>query len=327
VSAVRGVLVRAAATGPAQQVVSLVDRLWGAGDDVFAVLTYHRVDDPDARPWLYPPLLSATPEQFEAQMRMLVRRHRPVSMEQILDAHSGGPPLPRRAVHVTFDDAYADFASNAWPVLRRLDIPVTMFVPTAYPDRPERSFWWDRVWNSTTSRGGTDETDAQQRAAALIQRLKSLPHEQAMGEVDAYGAGQRAVDRAPDVLGWDDLRRLAGEGVLLGCHTRTHALLSRLAPAQLAAELSGAREDLEREVPGGRGTDVLAYPAGDYDQSVLRAAAETPFRLAFTTRRGANRVGRTPPLALRRINVGLRASASLIRAQLVLTGVQRRLNS
>src|SRR6185437_4555254 len=77
---------------------------------------------------------------FERQMRALASWARPVSLEQMLAAS-----LPRRAVTVTFDDAYADFAECAWPVLRRYGIPVTLFVPTAYPGSPDTRFWWDRL--------------------------------------------------------------------------------------------------------------------------------------------------------------------------------------
>ena len=46
---------------------------------------------------------------------------------------------------MTFDDAYCDFADHAWPVFRRLGVPVTLFVATEYPDHPDRAYWWDRL--------------------------------------------------------------------------------------------------------------------------------------------------------------------------------------
>jgi hypothetical protein len=69
-----------------------------------------------------------------------------VSLDDVLRARDGGAPLRRGAVLVTFDDAYRDFDEHAWPVLRRLGIPVALFVPTAYPGSPERAFWWDRLF-------------------------------------------------------------------------------------------------------------------------------------------------------------------------------------
>jgi hypothetical protein len=84
----------------------------------------------------------------------------------------------------------------------------------------------------------------------------------------------------------------------------------------VAAELSGSRRDLERHLVGvGFGT-VFAYPAGQHSRATRAALAQLGFELAFTTERGINRVGRTDPLRLRRINVGMRSGPDLVRAQM-----------
>jgi Polysaccharide deacetylase len=152
--AFRGPAGRAAATA--------LERLARAPGGSFAVLTYHRVDDQAARPWLYPSLLSATPDAFEDQMQALQLYHAVIGLTELVEARRGERVLPAGAVLVTFDDAYTDFRANAWPVLKRLGLPVTLFVPTAYPDAPDRSFWWDRVWQAVTESrvGGELETSS-----------------------------------------------------------------------------------------------------------------------------------------------------------------------
>src|SRR3954452_21146204 len=94
-----------------------------------AVLMYHRIGDPATAP---PGLVSATPATFRRQMRWLADSGRAVSLADVLAARAGTSSLPPRAVLVTFDDGYADFAEHAWPVLRSFGIPVTLFVPTAF---------------------------------------------------------------------------------------------------------------------------------------------------------------------------------------------------
>src|SRR6266480_1595331 len=39
---------------------------------------------------------------------------------------------PRRGAILTFDDAYADFATAAWPLLRARGYPAALMVPTAH---------------------------------------------------------------------------------------------------------------------------------------------------------------------------------------------------
>jgi len=125
--------------------IGLLGRFDDQRRDLLRVLTYHRIDEPDARPELDPALISATPETFDEQMEYVASRYRVVSMPELLEARRSGAMLPPRSVMVTVDDAYCDFESHAWPILKKYRIPVTLFVPTGYPDRPDRAFWWDRL--------------------------------------------------------------------------------------------------------------------------------------------------------------------------------------
>jgi peptidoglycan/xylan/chitin deacetylase (PgdA/CDA1 family) len=293
-----------------------------------AVLTYHRVDEPDGAPLLYPGLLSATPAEFEEQMLFVATRYRPISLADLLEVRRGRASLPRRAVLVTFDDAYRDFAEHAWPRLRRLGVPVTLFVATAYPDRPVLAFWWDRLWAALTLAppGAQVETPDGQTALvteadrlrayrSLRRHLKALPDGRLQGELERLvGRFEQPATVSP-VLGWDELRALAGEGVALAPHTRTHPLLDRVPRERVREEIVGSLEDLEREI--GTVRPVLAYPSGGLSDSVVDVVREVGFELAFSTKRGNNRIGRADWLRLRRLHVSRRFGLPALRAQLL----------
>ena len=89
-------------------------------------------------------------------------------------------------------------------------------------------------------------------------------------------------------MGWDELDRLAGEGWEIGSHTRTHPRLTELDDRSLAMELRGSRAECEERL--GRECRSLAYPYGDVDGRVMRAAAEAGYQAA-----GALPQGRVPP--------------------------------
>jgi peptidoglycan/xylan/chitin deacetylase (PgdA/CDA1 family) len=305
---------------------------WRRG--VLAVLTYHRVDDPEARPDLSPALLSATPTAFAEQIVDLARHYRPVSMAEVLDAIDDPRRLPPRAVHVTFDDAYRDFAIHAWPVLRASNVPATLFVPTAYPDASGPGFWWDRLWQAvSTTRRDTlsvepvgrlplgDLAARRSTMRAIQASLKARPHDEAMADVErivaelSVPAGATVIPPMPAVLDWDTLRGLAADGVTLAPHTRTHPLLDRVSFDTAVAEIAGAHEDLEREI--GPTPRVLAYPSGAHDGMAVEAARGAGMVLAVTTERGGNDLRHADRLRIQRINVGGRARSPLIRAQLL----------
>ena len=87
--------------------------------------------------------LSVTPEAFERQISYLLRRGwGATTFGDVVRA------APARTIAVTFDDAFASVKTYALPILRRLGVPATVFVPTDYISRQAPLAWlgldqWD----------------------------------------------------------------------------------------------------------------------------------------------------------------------------------------
>ncbi len=307
--------------------LTALERLGSGQSHFLRVLTYHRVDEPNGRPWLYPRIM-VTPQVFDQQMRFLATHYQVLSMPEVFELWSGGGNLPPRAVLVTFDDAYCDFAEHAWPILQRYRLPVTLFVPTAFPDQPERAFWWDRLYQSITFTLRRDalatpigpmslalaETRAQ-TFSKLRDHAKSLSHEAALHLVDQICAELDAPPPRSAVLGWDALRQLAREGVTLGAHTQTHPLLNRITLPQVQAEVVGSLHDLQREI--GMALPIFAYPSGGVNAAVASVLEQAGVRLAFGTTSGLNDWRNLNCLHLARINVGWRTPLPLLRVRML----------
>ena len=94
------------------------------------ILCYHAVSED------WPTDYVVTPGDLERQIdHLLARGYRAVTFAE---AARGAPG---RVMAVTFDDAYASIADRAYPVLARLGVPGTVFVPTDFPDRREPMSW------------------------------------------------------------------------------------------------------------------------------------------------------------------------------------------
>jgi peptidoglycan/xylan/chitin deacetylase (PgdA/CDA1 family) len=310
-----------------EKFVTLLEHVEGHPAGLLRILTYHRVDEPEARPWLDPGLISATPEAFREQMGYLATHYQPVTIKDVITAIEtrNSKDLPSRAVLITFDDGYCDFKEHAWPILKHYGFPVTLFVPTAYPDQPERTFWWDDLYQAiqTTSRKDSLNTpigflplsSRSQTYKLLKNYLKTLKHAEALARVKQLCKDLGVQPATNSILDWDSLQKLANEGVTLGAHTRTHPLMNRITLEEAREEAVGSLQDLKHKI--GSILPIFAYPSGEFNDEAVAMLEAEGFRLAFTTKRGINNLSRTHPLRMRRINVGGRTTLSLLRAQLL----------
>ncbi|MEZ4713580.1 MAG: polysaccharide deacetylase family protein [Caldilineaceae bacterium] len=288
-------------------------RLDRTGANQLRIFTYHRLGEPAV---------------FEAQMCYLAENYHAVSMHELAQVQMGGHTLPPRSVMVTFDDAYQDFAEVAWPIMQRYGLPAAVFVATAFPDQPARVFWWDRLEAATMQTERRDELATPlgdlplavptQRLSAykkLRDYIKTLPHEVAMAYVNQFCAELGGPPVVNDVLGWDELRRLAREGVTLGAHTQTHPLMNRIPVGEAVAEAVASQQDLEREI--GPVLPIFAYPNGSFSQEVVDGLRAEGFQMAFTTGPGANCLPATDWLRLRRNNISPKSNLTMLQARLL----------
>jgi peptidoglycan/xylan/chitin deacetylase (PgdA/CDA1 family) len=90
------------------------------------IISYHGVSDKPSNPYAVSTLA------FSGQMQYLSKHFVPISVDKLVLVLREGKPFPPRAVAVTFDDGYRDLYVNAYPILTKLAIPATIFLPIAF---------------------------------------------------------------------------------------------------------------------------------------------------------------------------------------------------
>jgi peptidoglycan/xylan/chitin deacetylase (PgdA/CDA1 family)/glycosyltransferase involved in cell wall biosynthesis len=103
------------------------------------------------------------------------------------------------------------------------------------------------------------------------------------------------------------LRELAGQGIEIGAHSRTHRPLTRISDDEISDEVMGSVADLE--AAGLARPRMFAYPEGENNLKAQRAAAAAGLKAAFTVIAGLVRPGQDP-YQVPRIEI-LRADAGL----------------
>ncbi len=300
-------------------------KLLPGGSRRLVILAYHRVldiGDEDAYPG-DPELVSASVADFERQMRFVRDHLTPLSLADALGALDSGDPLPPRSLVVTFDDGHADNYTNAFPVLKSVGVPATIFLSTAYIDAAQTPFWFERIAElfffapngtvtldelGSTARLGTIAS-RRHETNQLLRRLKREPNarrlavlavlEQLLAQHVPAGHATRRI-----AMTWDEVREMADAGIEFGSHTVSHPILSRLDEADILQELSVSRDRIRART--GQSVDSVAYPTGKadaYDDRAIRAAKACGYRIGVSYETGINRRFDANLFELRRLAV------------------------
>lgn len=105
------------------------------------IFMYHRFGENDL------PSTSIKIEQFEAHLQELKSDgYHVMALEDIIKALRGGNDLPEHTVAITIDDAYLSVYKQAWPRLKALGFPFTVFVSTDPVDQGIHGYMsWDQI--------------------------------------------------------------------------------------------------------------------------------------------------------------------------------------
>ncbi len=277
----------------------------------YQVLLYHRVND--ARD----PFFSGLPVRvFGEQMELLRRYFNVLSLEELINRTKGGD-IPPNAIAITFDDGYRDNYENAFPILKRYDLPATIFLATD-PLETGVPLWHDMVFEAfrlTTvdrvSFGAGEyplETVAQKQAAvtALRQHLREFTHQDRLTMIETMTASLGLRDHSwatAQQMGWKEIEEMSKDKITFGAHTVTHPILSEISLAAAVDEISRSKATIERRLR--LPVKLFAYPNGrreDYSEAVKGALKEAGFLCAVTTIWGTNDVD-SDPFELRRVGI------------------------
>jgi peptidoglycan/xylan/chitin deacetylase (PgdA/CDA1 family) len=158
----------------------------------FAILMYHRVaENPSG---VARPTFNVTPQQLRRQLAgLLDRGFECWSLNRLIAAHNAKRPMPSNVFAVTFDDGYENNYTGAWPVLRELNVPATIFLATKYldTDQPFPFDDWPAKGSSRVPPSSWRPLSTQQCEEILAEGLIEFGahthrHERFVGRVDEF---------------------------------------------------------------------------------------------------------------------------------------------
>ncbi|XHS77520.1 polysaccharide deacetylase family protein [Burkholderiaceae bacterium UC74_6] len=308
----------------------------GAGK--LSILIFHRVlPKPDP---LFPGEVHA--QRFDQLLGWLKSWFNVLPLSEAVSLLSEGR-LPARAAVITFDDGYADNATEATPLLVKHGLSATFFVSAAFLDGS--CMWNDGVIETlrearveTLDLAAIDPalpqtrlglTTPEQRRAAIDQVLsaiKYLPFDQRLDVVSRLARACGVELPRGLMMSPDQLRGMQAAGMTIGAHTMTHPILATLDDDAARHEIVESRrvlEDIARRRIG-----LFAYPNGkpgqDYSLRSRDLVKEAGFDAAVSTAWGVASQGcdlfqlpRFTPWDAGRMRFSARLAQNLARSETV----------
>ena len=262
---------------------------------------------------------------FEEQISTVASTCKPVSFKTLVEILKSGEDLSPKTVAVTFDDCFENVFACACPILKKYNIPATMFVTTGFVNT-NRIIWADLleiiIGNCRHDEFVFDDlenpkkyplrTYAEKKHAVreIKSHLKSISEEKKdkimsnlikdidinllMSETDLYKNLTWAQVKNID---WDPLFEI-------GSHTINHRVLSLMPADEAEKEIVGSKHVLEKEL--GHAIDLFSYPEGQedhYNDAIIEILKNNGFRSSPSAIYGTNAPGEDP-FHLKRIMVG-----------------------
>lgn len=281
----------------------LLGKKWFRGQGV--ILTFHHV-----RPWENRTLdfnrgLEIDPHFLKALLVDLKDQgFEIISLDKALERIKSSARNEKPFAVLTFDDGYNDFFDYAYPLLREMQAPFTLFITTQFA-QGTGSLWWieleeafhvlnklhlqirEEVFDADIS-----TQDQKNRLSKQVYWRLRQEKETDLHAVISDLTQQAGIDRLKLTrrlcMGWARLRELAQDPLCtLGAHSVSHARLASLSLPEMSQEMSESRHVLEDHI--GHQINHFSYPIGDVSSAGHREFEEARrqgFTSGVTTRPG-----------------------------------------
>jgi peptidoglycan/xylan/chitin deacetylase (PgdA/CDA1 family) len=206
-------------------------------------------------------------------------------------------------IALTFDDGWCDNATEAFPIARKHNAPITIFI-VAKKIGTKLPFWPEQA-ASVLGLGLDAGTQQRQRSIEqVIEYMKSLPSVERKRIINRITQGDDGADSSKEVdrtMTWEQIEELKAGGVVFGSHTSTHEILTRIPLSQAMEEVQASRELITQRL--GSTCDVFAYPNGDSSHETRSLVEKAGYKRAFLNQCPGIWSSATDPFAIPRVNI------------------------
>ncbi|NQU74194.1 MAG: polysaccharide deacetylase family protein [Candidatus Omnitrophica bacterium] len=253
------------------------------------ILIFHQVNDSGFT--FYPALPN---HAFEQICKFFSERFNVIYFSEVADYFK---KTRKPGVIMTFDDGHYDILENAYPVLKKYKLKFNINIATESLETglPQDSVRVYNVLNTTEKNEyintelfsepikiSIDKKLPTKTEAKFFKLFKKIDKkQQRMLADDIVEKLASKTTKFSRMLSRDDVVYLSKNGAEIGSHTHSHPLLPNIDTASLEFELSHSKKVLENLC--GKGIDIIAYPRGMYNETVIQKSFELGYKYILLT--------------------------------------------
>jgi len=223
---------------------------------------------------------------FEAHLSVLKRNCRVISIEQAVNEIVKDGKLREDTVSITFDDGYGSVYDIAYPLLRKYDLPATVYLTTNWING-KMTLWWEeladmiencdissilledieRILSISLDSSVADEPHSPKKKLLLhdliashMRELDDVELKSKLAELHRIFGYDRSRHAPTKPLDWAQITEMAENKIRFGSHTCSHLNLSHAAIDVVEKEILESRNEIESHIRSK--VEGFAYPYG-----------------------------------------------------------------
>lgn len=244
---------------------------------------------------LYPDI-SISSSEFEEQLLFLKSRGH--SFIHISDLKKLEIQKFYKPTIIFFDDGFKDVLVNALPILRKYNIPATIFISTGLIDRT--SFVWTSGLRYFLINKGIESQEIEKKINKFKQ-LSAIERNERINEIYSKEGFVLMPKDFNVYLNWSDVLILSMNNFEIGSHGVSHKKFTELDKFVLSEELVNSKKIIEEKI--NEKVLAISYPHGRFNADIKVEVKKAGYDFAVSTQKGINNFSeiKSNPFELKKI--------------------------
>jgi len=225
-----------------------------------------------------------------------------LTMSELIDLLKSKKKIKKMVV-LTFDDGYKNIVTNAYPIMKEFNAKGCFYLVSGLIDSNEL-LWTDYVETVIRNSGIgkfefifegkkiyytlEDKKSYEDTILDIKKKLRTLPDTERVNHLKQFNDKEATVFPNEFIFAkWKDIQSLDKRILEIGSHTKNHPNLTKLSSSEeFETEIKSSKAEIEKMV--GYEIKHFCYPAGEYNNDIIKNVKECGYKSAVTIIHGFN---------------------------------------